>query len=72
MPQLNANARPPTPTLVVVKKDPVKLTALLYLRESILAQRYEESAQFVRVAKEFGAIDWEIEELLEDPRRMPR
>ena len=72
MPQLNANARPPTPVLVVVKKDPVKLTALLYLKEALLAQRYEECALFVHVAKEFGAIDWEVEELLEDSRRLPR
>ena len=71
MPQIDANARPPTPLLVVVKRDPVKLTALLYLKESLLTQRYEESAQFIQVAKEFGAVDWEVEELLEDPRRTP-
>ena len=72
MPQLDANARPPTSTLVVVKKDPIKLTALLYFREALLAQRYEQCPTFIRIAKEFGAVEWEIEELLEDPRRTPR
>ena len=60
------------PTLLRVKKDAVKLTALLYLRETLLKQRYEESAQFISVAREFGAQDREVEELLEDARRMPR
>ena len=70
MQKIEETARPPT--LLSVKKDAVKLTALLYLRESLLRQRYEESAQFISVAREFGAQDLEIEELLEDPRRMPR
>ena len=60
------------PTLLRVKKDAVKLTALLYLRETLLRQRYEDSAGFISVAREFGAQDREIEELLEDARRMPR
>lgn len=59
-------------TLLRVKRNPVKLTALLYLREALRAQRYEECAQFITVAREFGAKDREIEELLEDARRMPR
>ncbi len=63
-------ARPPT--LLRVKRNPVKLTALLYLREALRAERYEECAQFIAVAKEFGAKDREVEELLEDARRMPR
>ena len=70
MPKLTENAR--APTLVRVRKNPVKLTALLYLREALRAERYEECAQFVRVAKEFGAQEREVDELLEDPRRMPR
>ena len=60
------------PTLLRVKKDPVKLTALLYLREAILAQRYELCPEFIEVAREFGAKEMEIDELLEDPRRIPR
>lgn len=60
------------PTLLRVQRHPVKLTALLYLREALRAQRYEQCAQFIAVAKEFGAKDREVEELLEDNRRMPR
>ena len=70
MKTIDANARPPTWGLV--KKDPVKLTALLYLREALIRERYEGCAQFILVAKEFGASEWEIEELLEDARRTPR
>ncbi len=55
-----------------VNKDPVKLTALLYLREALLAEQYEECAEFVRIAEEFGAHGFEIQNLLEDPRRMPK
>ena len=67
-----ARAGPPTLGLLEVRKDPVKLTALLYLREALLGARYEECPEFIRVAREFGAKDREIEELLEDARRMPR
>ena len=70
MPKIVENAR--APTLLRVRRDPVKLTALLYLREALRRERYEDCSQFVRVAKEFGAQDREIEELLEDPRRTPR
>jgi hypothetical protein len=55
-----------------IKKDPVKLTALLYLREALLNEAYEPCAEFIRVAQEFGAKDFEIQNLLEDPRRTPR
>jgi hypothetical protein len=70
MPTVHENARPPT--FPWVTRDPVKLTALLYFREALLTQRYEEVPEFIRVAKEFGAMDREIEELLEDARRMPQ
>ncbi|MBI3616453.1 MAG: hypothetical protein HY211_08065 [Candidatus Omnitrophica bacterium] len=72
MAAIQANARPPTLTLLRVKRDPVKLTALLYLREALLKQRYEQCADFIAVAKEFGAKGREIEELLEEPKRLPR
>jgi len=55
-----------------VNKDPVKLTALLYLREALLREQYEECAEFIATAKEFGANEFEIQNLLEDPRRMPK
>lgn len=70
MPKVAENAR--APTLLRTRKNPVKLTALLYLKEALRRERYEQCAQFVQVAKEFGALDREIEELLEDPRRTPR
>lgn len=70
MPRVTEKARPPT--LLKVKRDPVKLTALLYLKEALLAERFEEAPAFIRTAKEFGAQAMEIEELLEDPRRTPR
>ena len=70
MKTIDANARPPTWALV--KRNPVKLTALLYLREALFRERYEECPQFIEVAKEFGAMESEIEELLEDARRIPR
>ncbi len=70
MPTIQENARPPT--WLTVKKDPVKLTALLYLREALLREWYEQCPLFIAVAKEFGALNEEIEELLEDARRTPR
>ncbi len=69
---VQAKARPPTLTLLEVQRNPVKLTALLYLREALLSARYEDCAEFIRIAKEFGAKEREIEELLEDARRIPR
>ena len=50
---------------------PVKLTALTYLKEALLKEVYEECAFAIEVAKEFGAQDFEIQNLLEDPRRNP-
>lgn len=52
-------------------RDPVKLTALIYLREALIGARYEDCAEFIAIAKEFGALDDEIRVLLEDPRRHP-
>lgn len=52
-----------------LKRDPVKLTALLYLQEALLAERYEECAEFIAVATEFGAQPIEIQAILENPRR---
>ena len=70
MQKIIENARPPT--VLRVKRHPVKLTALLYLKEALQGQRYEECAEFIATAKDFGAVDREIEELLEDARRTPR
>jgi hypothetical protein len=48
---------------------PVKLTALLYLKEALLHENYEECPELIQTAKEFGAREGEIANLLEDSRR---
>ena len=50
---------------------PVKFSALLTLREALVQERYEECAEIIAIAKEFGARDREIYYLLEDLRRRP-
>ena len=52
-------------------RHPVKLTALLYLKEALTDERYEECPFIIRVAQEFGAQDFEIRHLREDRRRTP-
>ena len=47
--------------------DPVKLTALIYLKEALLGERYEDCAEFVVIAREFGALPVEIRNVLENP-----
>ena len=54
------------------KKHPLKLTALLYLKEALLAEKYEDCREMVATALEFGALPLEVQYLLEDPRRIPR
>ena len=55
----------------VTMKHPVKLTALLYLKEALRKEQYELCPEIIAVAKEFGAASFEIQDLLEDPRRSP-
>ncbi|MBI4358918.1 MAG: hypothetical protein HY584_06415 [Candidatus Omnitrophica bacterium] len=50
---------------------PVKMTALTYLREALLNEAYEDCPLLIEIAKEFGAEDFEVRDLLEDPRRRP-
>lgn len=52
-------------------KHPIKLTALLYLKEALIKQQYELCPEIIAVAKEFGAASFEIRDLLEDLRRSP-
>ena len=59
------------PEIPKITRNPVKLTALLYLREALLEERYEECEEIIAIAEEFGAQPFEIDELLEDPRRYP-
>ncbi len=55
----------------VLKGHPVKLTALLYLKQALQEEQYEICADLIGIAKEFGASDLEVKFLLEDPRRNP-
>ena len=48
---------------------PVKLTALLYLREALLEERYEEMEELVEIAQDFGAGYWEIRDVLASSRQ---
>jgi hypothetical protein len=56
----------------VTSRHPVKVTALFYLREALLDERYEDCPAAIEIAKEFGAQEFEIQDLIEDPRRKPR
>lgn len=49
--------------------NPVALTALLYLKEALVEERYEDCRAIIRVALEFGAGEARVGYLLEDPRR---
>ena len=55
----------------VTRRHPVRLTALLYFVEALRSERYEECAEILAVAREFGANEKEIRNLLEDRRRIP-
>ena len=55
----------------LTKKHPVKLTALFYLKEALRKEQYEKCAEIIAIAKEFGAAPYEVQDLLEDPRRSP-
>ncbi len=52
-------------------RHPLKLTALLYLKEALIREQYEKCAEIIALAQEFGAASFEIQDLLEDPRRSP-
>lgn len=65
------NARKTNGSAVRLNRDPVRVTALWYLKEALLEERYEECAEIIAIAYEFGARESEVEGLLEDPRRNP-
>ncbi len=68
---LNAIQNPAPKKRRAVGKHPVKLTALLYLKDALLDEQYEVCGELVAIAKEFGAAEFEVRDLLEDPRRRP-
>lgn len=59
------------PRRLLSLKHPVGFTALVYLKEALLRERYENCAEVIAIAKEFGAENYQIQALLEDPRRSP-
>lgn len=58
-------------TRKITSRHPVKMTALIYLREALLNEVYEDCPLAIEIAREFGAQEFEIQNLLEDPRRRP-
>ncbi len=46
---------------------PLALTALAYLDEALEQEHYEIMTEIIRYAKEFGAEDYEIDEILRRP-----
>ncbi len=54
-----------------ITRDPIRLTALLYLKEALLEEGYEDCRDIIAIAYEFGATENDIQLLLEDARRNP-
>ena len=52
--------------------NPLKFTALLYLKEALVGEKYEQCPEIISLAYELGAKGFEVDALLEDPRRIPR
>ncbi len=44
---------------------PVKTTAISYLKEVLAQEKYEDCQDIIAIAREFGAPDTEIKEILE-------
>ena len=57
---------------ILLEKHPLRLTALLYLREELTRENYEICHEIIDLALEFGASDLDIRLVLEDPRRIPQ
>ena len=55
--------------LRVPKSDPVMVTALIYLRDALRAEKYEECAICVKIAQDFGASPADLRPILENPFR---
>ncbi len=65
---MNAVQRRGAPARDQAGRDPVRVTALLYLQEALLKERYEECREILSIAREFGADETEIRTLLENPK----
>jgi len=51
---------------------PLKLTALLYLKDALLHERYEDCGEMIAIAKEFGADHVDVGRILSDGARLLR
>lgn len=56
---------------VINARDPVRLTALIYLREALLAEQYETCAEIIDIALDSGSNSREIFDVLSNPLRFP-
>ena len=70
-PTINNPIRPRPPGWIRINKNPIKTSALFTLREVLLKEKYEECAEVIAIAYEFGANEMEVQNILEDPRRLP-
>ncbi|MBF0253622.1 MAG: hypothetical protein HQL11_00625 [Candidatus Omnitrophica bacterium] len=61
--------RPSSREFIFKIRQPEKRTALLHLKSALVQERYEECAGIIAAAREFGATERDIRDLLEDPRR---
>ena len=59
------------PRFARAQRHPLRLTALLALVQALQTEQYEECAEIIAIAREFGAGENEIASLLEDRRRVP-
>ena len=59
------------PDLRRVKRSPQKRNALFKFRHALQLEKYEACADLIQTARDLGAQDFEIQDLLEDPRRIP-
>ena len=46
------------------KNEILKITSLIYFKEALEQQRYEECLELIQIAKQFGAIQEEINDVI--------
>ena len=51
-------------TVSFIANDVLQVTALLYLKEALLNEEVEDCAELIKIAKEFGAVQFEINAVL--------
>lgn len=53
----------------IVRDEVLKATALLYFKDALFRERYEDCAELIRAAKGFGAEQAEISEVIAESNR---